>query len=70
MVARAGGCYERPLKTKLGVNQGYPVSLTIFNIVVDAVVWATLMEVCGPQEAQNGLGWAAGDQDTVFCANN
>ena len=39
---------------------------TIFNIVVDAVVWFVLLEVCGPQESQHGMGWLVGDQDVVF----
>ena len=29
-------------------------------IVVDTVVRDMLLEVCGPQEAQHGLGWATG----------
>ena len=49
-----------------GVTQGDPVSLTIFNIVVDAVVRAVLLEVCGPQEAHNGFGWLAGKNNICF----
>ena len=33
---------------------------TILQMVIDAIVWATLMEVCDPQEDYNILGWAAG----------
>ena len=43
-----------------GVTQGDPVSLKIFNIVVDAVVQATFLEVWGPQKSQHGMAWAAG----------
>ena len=43
------------------------VSLTIFNIVVDIVVRVVLTEVCGPQEAHHGFGWAAGEHKIVFC---
>ena len=43
---------------------------TILDIVVDAVARATLADVCGPQEAQNGLGWATGEQDIMFYAEN
>ena len=53
-----------------GETQGYPVYTNILNIVVDKVVWTALMEVCRPQEAHNGLVWAAGDQDIVFYAGN
>ena len=42
----------------------------IFNIVVDSVVREVLYTVCGPQEAQHGLGWAAGDPNLIFYAKN
>ena len=42
----------------------------ILNIVVDAVVRAILDVVCGPQKAQNGLVWAAGEQNLIFYADN
>ena len=48
------------------MTQGNPVSPTIFNIVVDAVVTAVLLEVCGPQEAHQWFGWAAGDYKIVL----
>ena len=38
MAARAGGCYGMAFKGVGGVTQGDPLSPTIFNIVVDAVV--------------------------------
>ena len=41
----------------------------IFNIVVDAVVRAVLEVVCGPQEAQDNMGWAAGERKLVFYAD-
>ena len=44
-----------------GVKQVDPVSPTIFNITVDAVVRVVLLEVCGPHVAQHGLGWLAGE---------
>ena len=45
MVARAGGYYGAALKGACGVTQGDPLSPTIFNVVVDAVVrqWVTVM---------------------------
>ena len=44
MVARAGGYYGKGFKGGTGVTQGDPLSPTIFNVVVDAVVrhWVTL----------------------------
>ena len=44
MVAREGGYYRKGFKVGQGVTQGDPLSPTIFNVVVDAVVchWVTL----------------------------
>ena len=42
----------------------------IFNIVVDAVVRAFPDVVCGPQEAQHSLVWAAGWKNLIFYAND
>ena len=43
MVERAGGYYGTAFKGEQGVTQGDPLSPTIFNVVVDAVVchWVT-----------------------------
>ena len=38
MLARAGGYYGTGFKGERGVTQGDPLSSTIFNVVVDAVV--------------------------------
>ena len=38
MVARAGGYYGTSFKGAMVVTQGDPLSPTIFNVVVDAVV--------------------------------
>ena len=38
MVARAGGYSGDPFKSQHGVNQGSPLSFTIFNVVIDAVL--------------------------------
>ena len=45
MVARSGGYYRTGFKGERGVTQGNPLSPTIFNVVVDAVVrhWVTLV---------------------------
>ena len=50
--------------------QGYPVSLTLFNIIVDSVVRATLQDVCRPQEAQHGFGWSEGEHNICFYADD
>ena len=70
VVPRARGCYSRPFNTYWGLNQGDPLYPNIFKIVDDTVVRAMVLEVWGPQEAHHGLGWAVGDQDIVFYANN
>ena len=50
------------------VTQGGPVSPTIFNIVVNSVVRAVLMEFCRPQEAYHGLVWVVGEHNIIFYA--
>ena len=44
MVARVGGYYGETFTGDQGVTQGDPLSPTIFNVVVDAVVrhWVTM----------------------------
>ena len=55
--------------TERGLMQGEPASPMIFNSVVDVVVRAVLDAVCGPQEAEHGLGWALGESNVVFYAD-
>ena len=45
-----------PFRTERGMTQGDPYRPTIFYIVVDAVVRAVLLEVCGTQEEHHGFG--------------
>ena len=56
--------------TGIGVTQCDHVSPMIFNSVVDAVLRAVLEVVCGPQEARHGMGWAAGEQNLMFYADD
>ena len=56
--------------TRRGVTQGDYVSPMIFNIVVDAVMRVVLVVVCGTHEVQHSMGWAEGEQDRVFYAND
>ena len=52
------------------MTQGYPVSATLFNVIVDALVRSTLQEICVPQEAQHGFGWSEGEHNICFCADD
>ena len=56
--------------TGIGVTQGDPASPMIFNTVVDVVVRAVLEVVYGPQEARYGTGWAAGEHNLGFYADD
>ena len=51
------------------MTQGLLVSLTVFNILMDAVIKMVLLEVCGPQEAHYGLVWEAADHNILFYAD-
>ena len=63
MVPKSGKYYGRPFSTGIGVTQEYLVSPKLFNVIVDTVVRATLQEICGPQEAQQGFEWLAGEHN-------
>ena len=52
------------------VTQGDPISLIIFNIIMDTVVRAVLEVVCGTQEARHGMEWAEGELNLVFYAHD
>ena len=54
MVANAAGYFRRPFKKHGGVTQGNPLSLTTFNVVMDAVIchWVTVVT---PSEAGTGV---------------
>ena len=66
MVTKGGKYYGQPFSTRRGVTQGDLVSPTLFNIIVDAVVRATLQEIFGPQEAQQGFGWSEVETKHIF----
>ena len=51
------------------MTQRDPVYPTLFNIIVDAVVRATLQGICGPQESQHGFRWSAGEYNIYFYAD-
>ena len=52
--------------TGRGVMQGNPSPLLVFNIMVDVVMRVVLEVVCGPQEAQNRMGWVAVERNLVL----
>ena len=70
MVARAGGYYVEDFKGARGVTQGDPLSHTIFNVVVDAVVrhWVTLE--MAESEKQGERGNKGRRQAALFYADN
>ena len=45
MISRAGRYFGLPFKGYRGMTQGYPMSPTLFNVVVDAVIyhWETVV---------------------------
>ena len=45
MVARAVGYYSKLFKGFRGVTEGDPIPPTIFNVMVDAVVWHWVEEM-------------------------
>ena len=66
MVARTGRYYSVALRGFQGVTQEYPLSLTIFNVVVDAVVrnWVSL--VAGGVEGPDVEGEGGVFQGAIF----
>ena len=59
MAPKARKIFGRPFQTERVVAQGDPFYPTLFNIVVDKVVRAVLLEVCGSKEAHHRFVWAA-----------
>ena len=70
MVARAGGYYGTVFQGERGVTQDDPLSPTIFNVVVGAVVrhWST--GVIAEVEARGGLGKEGRHQAALFYSDN
>ena len=56
MAARAGGYYGAAFKGARGVTQGNPLSPTIFNVVVDAVVRHWLEGLQAEKEEKDAEG--------------
>ena len=70
MVDRAGGYYVEAFKGDRGVTQVEPISPTIFNVVVDAVVrhWVTLEMAEAEKRGERGNDGR--HQAALFYADN
>ena len=64
------GYYGWLFQLDIGLDQGKPVRPIILNMVFDAVVWDTLLDICGPQEAQHSMGWATGEHYIVVYSDD
>ena len=70
MVARAEGYYGKAFKGERGVTQGYPLSPTIFNVVVDAVVRHWMNGLVDETEEKGETGREGRHQSAVFYADD
>ena len=66
MVARAGQYYGTGFKGERGVTQGDPLSPTIFNVVVDAVVRQWLLLATQEAESMGEQGRERRRQAALF----
>ena len=70
MVARAGSYYGKGFKEDRGVKQGDPLSPTIFNVVVDAVVRHWLQLATHEVERRGERGREGRHQAALFYADD
>ena len=70
MVARAGGYFGTGFKGERGVTQGDPLSPTIFNVVVDAVVCHWVMLAVEEAEMRGDRGREGRHQAALFYADD
>ena len=70
MVAQAGGYYGKEFRGEIGVTQGDPLSPTIFNVVVDTVVWHWVHGLVEEAEARGETGREGRHQAALFYADN
>ena len=70
MVAKVGRYFGHPFKGYRRVTQGEPLSPTIFNMVVDAVIrhWVTV--VTSTEAGMGGLGLTIVDLAAYFYADD
>ena len=70
MVARAGGYYGTAFGGKRGVMQGNPLSPTLFNVVVDAVVRNWMNRIVEEAEARGETRQEGRHQASLFYADD
>ena len=70
MVARAGGYYGKAYKGERVFTHGEPLTPTIFNVVVDAVVRHWVNGLVDEAEEKGETGREGRHQSAVFYANN
>ena len=70
LVVRAGGYYGEAFKGARGVTQGDPLSPTIFNVVVDAVIQHWIDGIVDKAEEKGETGREGRHQSAVFYAND
>ena len=70
MAARAGGYYGKAFKGARGVTQGDPLSPTIFNVVVDAVVRHWIEGLITETKEKGETGREGRHQSAVFYADD
>ena len=70
MVARLGGYYWKTFQGAHGVTEGDPLSPTIFNVVVDAVVRHWVIVVIARAEERGDCGKEGRHQAALFYADN
>ena len=70
MEARAAGYYGTEFGGERGVTQGDPLYSTIFNVVVDAVVWHWVNGIVEAAEAKGETGREGRHQSALFYADD
>ena len=70
MVAKAGGYIGLPFKGYRGETQGETLSFTLFNLVVDALIFHWVMVVAATEEGTEGIGMLIRDLTAYFNAND
>ena len=68
MYPRPGGYYAHTFKVYRGVTQGYPLSLTIFNMVTGAIIchWVMVVTVAEADVDAEGLDVSIQDLEVYF----
>ena len=70
MISRAGRYFGLPFKGYRGMTQGYPMSPTLFNVVVDTVIHHWVAVVVATKEGMEVLGMSIWYLAGYFYADN